>query len=135
MRVVHLARKPLSEPTIAGNVLKHGTGALHIEAGRVPSDGSHKVAYQPGRRTALPGDVREGAALGMFEPGRGFMPTNAEGRWPANLILNHLSGCRAESLPGGLAQWTCEKGCPAAELDADAGAVSQFFIQVGGKLG
>ena len=30
-----LARKPLSEGTVATNVLRHGTGALNIDAGRV----------------------------------------------------------------------------------------------------
>ena len=34
-----LARKPLSEKTIAANVLKHGTGGLNIDASRVPTDG------------------------------------------------------------------------------------------------
>jgi hypothetical protein len=31
-----LARKPLSEKTVAANVLEHGTGALNIDATRVP---------------------------------------------------------------------------------------------------
>jgi hypothetical protein len=33
-----LARKPLSEPTIAANVLKHGTGAINIDGCRVEGD-------------------------------------------------------------------------------------------------
>jgi len=32
-----LARKPLSEPTIVENVLKHGTGALDIDGCRIPT--------------------------------------------------------------------------------------------------
>ena len=35
MYVVTLARKPLSEATVAANVLKHATGALAIDASRV----------------------------------------------------------------------------------------------------
>jgi len=53
MRVIHLARKPLSEPSVAANVLKHGCGALNIDACRV-----------------------------------------GPGRWPSNLMLQHLEGCQ-----------------------------------------
>lgn len=53
-----LAQKPM-EGNGAENLLKHGVGALNIDACRVSSDGAHK---------------------------RPFQPTNAEGRYPANLI-------------------------------------------------
>ena len=36
MELIVVARKPLSEKTIAENVLKHGTGAVNIDACRVP---------------------------------------------------------------------------------------------------
>lgn len=68
MRIIHVLRKPLSEGTVAANTLKHGTGGLNIDASRISSDGSHM---------------------------RPFQPTNhAGGRWPANVILQHLGGCR-----------------------------------------
>ena len=35
---VLMFRKPLSEPTIATNVLLHGTGAINIDASRIGSD-------------------------------------------------------------------------------------------------
>jgi len=35
MKVIHLLRKPCSEPTVAANVLRWGTGALNIDATRV----------------------------------------------------------------------------------------------------
>ena len=95
MIIVTVARKPLSEPTVASNVLKHGTGALNIDASRIASDGSHMVHGVVGRVTAPAGDERVGAALGWGRPGQTFTPTNhAGGRWPANLILQHLAGCK-----------------------------------------
>ncbi len=47
---------------------------------------------------------------------------NLEGRWPANMILQHLDGCGE----------VCEPGCPVVALNEQSGA-SRFFKQVGGK--
>lgn len=131
MRVVHLARKPISEANVAANVLAHGTGALNIATSRVGCQGT--------------------------------------GRWPANVILEHLSGCREAGLvqvpgtglrgattvtrdtdvrwkphlnpkskvetgrtqhvwgysnPDGtetVTAWECEFGCPVADIDHQSG--------------
>lgn len=72
-----LARKPLSESTIAKNVLKHGTGGLNIDGSRIESDGDHKRPFQPTN------NERE-----VFGKQTGFMPTNAEGRFPSNVIFD-----------------------------------------------
>ena len=86
---VVLARKPLIG-TVASNVLAHGTGALNIDASRVDTDESlNGGAYAGhGGRQPITGDEREGAALGMFQPGKtvgkGF--DQPRGRWPANVI-------------------------------------------------
>jgi len=69
-----LARKPLSW-TVAGNVLKHGTGALNINACRV--DG---LVENPLVRNA-PGFGSKGLIQGPT--GNGLV---SEGRWPANVI-------------------------------------------------
>jgi len=73
-----LARKPL-ESTVAGNVLKHGTGALNIDACRVEAgDGYTENAVTQGINTAQT----------SYEPRRErrtFEPSQS-GRWPANVI-------------------------------------------------
>ena len=144
MLVVHVIRKPLSEGSVASNVLKWGAGAIHINASRI-----------------------EGVQGG------------SEGRWPANLLLQHLPGCVCEGTtrvaaqrggggvkhPGnkGTAQgvyggyvgkeypdvitkgdadvitkgdadgmetvqkWACVEGCPVADLDGQSGAVTGSF--------
>lgn len=72
-----LARKPLSEGTIAGNVLKHGTGALNIDASRIESGGEHM------RGAVTTNQTRN--AYGKQAPA--FVATDhPAGRWPANVI-------------------------------------------------
>jgi hypothetical protein len=50
MEPIVLARKPLSEKTVAANVLKHGTGALNIEACRPDT---FRNLFAPGRSVAI----------------------------------------------------------------------------------
>ena len=86
MKVVHVLRKPLSEKTVAANTVKHGTGGVNINASRIGNE------------------VRESAqkdfsAVWGNKWGSGApLPTTGtkivSGRWPANLILQHLDGCR-----------------------------------------
>lgn len=97
--LVWLFRKPLEESTVAEQVLKTGTGALNIDGTRVASDGSHFRSTVEGRTGGMVvgGDTREGVALGMFEPGKTFQPTNhTGGRWPSNLVLVHGPECRRD---------------------------------------
>jgi hypothetical protein len=97
VRIIHVLRKPLSESTVAANTLKHGTGGLNIDASRIASDGSHMVhgKVRRGDTNLMADRSGIGDGPGMFAPGSTFTPTNhAGGRWPANVILQHLDGCR-----------------------------------------
>lgn len=72
-----LARKPLSESTIAANVMEHGTGAINIDACRVGTE----VETWPKSRSYAPGQIQPG--------GKGKTVATGDappGRWPANLI-------------------------------------------------
>lgn len=92
MIVVTVARKPLSAPNVAANTLAHGTGALHIEASRIQtSDDLNGGAYSAGA-----GDRHDGAENWRYKRGElgnagEFKPPS--GRWPANLVLEHLPEC------------------------------------------
>jgi len=91
-----LLRKEV-EGTVAENVLRYGTGALNIDGTRIRSDGGHFRSTVKGRTGGmiLDSDHREGAALGMFQPGKVFEPTNSPlGRWPSNLVFVHGPGCK-----------------------------------------
>lgn len=72
-----LARKPLSAKTVAANVLAHGTGAINIDACRIPLDGDYKCKAN-GRpsQTGL-GDNYDPLTANMAD---------TIGRWPANII-------------------------------------------------
>lgn len=85
MRIVHILRKPLSEGTVAANVLKHGAGGLNIDASRV----------------GLPFVSAGGNNFDVWRSGEDRPPIHGKptstvrsGRWPANVILQHLDGCR-----------------------------------------
>lgn len=86
MRVIHLARKPLAESSVALNVLEHGTGALNIDTSRVAGP-AWPVRHPSG------GGGRRGGIKGDPTPHPGGEPV-AAGRWPANAIFEHLPGCR-----------------------------------------
>lgn len=83
---ITLARKPLSEKTIANNVLKHRTGAINIKKSRVP--------VNPEVDDMLRETTRVGRQKGSdWEKNSGFKNENnnltgvrEDGRWPSNFI-------------------------------------------------
>ena len=90
MRIVHVLRKPLSEGSVAANVLKHGTGAINVNAGR--------ISAAPGDETANHSRGDDSAkSKGIYGDSKGQETHQTDGqklgRWPANLILQHLPGC------------------------------------------
>lgn len=85
-----LARKPL-EGTIAENLAVHGTGAINIQACRIPDP---DVTQQ--QRCAGEGRKRGPARA-----------ASAQGRWPANLALSHHPACAAGR---------CDTRCPVGML-------------------
>ena len=74
-----LCRKPLSEKTIAANVLKWGTGGINIDACRV---GSEERPVMKRTNTVVSASSMSGSSTGATSSGES---TN-QGRFPANLI-------------------------------------------------
>lgn len=106
-----LARKPLSEKSVAQNVLTWGTGALNIDAVRL--------------------ELRNGDVTGKkLPPAKGWKNRSEytgsvtddwkKGRWPAQLLLSHTAECA-----GGV----CMRGCPVHLLDEQSIGVSRYFAQ------
>jgi site-specific DNA-methyltransferase (adenine-specific) len=80
-----LARKPLSEKTIAANVLKWGTGGINIDACRIGSE----------VRTTPVGsnDSRDDKTLfGLNSTIHHKREETTEGRFPSNIILDEEAG-------------------------------------------
>jgi DNA modification methylase len=77
-----LARKPLSEKTVAANVLKWGTGAINIDGCRVEID-ENDVNRRDNASIANPLD---GSSYNLKKTQR--VPTLQQGRFPANVITD-----------------------------------------------
>jgi site-specific DNA-methyltransferase (adenine-specific) len=80
-----LARKPLSEKTVAANMLRWRTGALNIDASRIHAGGSEAKIYtskrlQPGATAVATGE-HMGRQKIVYEG------VTKAGRWPANVVL------------------------------------------------
>jgi site-specific DNA-methyltransferase (adenine-specific) len=73
---ITVARKPLSEGTVAANVLEHGTGAINVDGCRVE-----------GAMTGTWG-ARQASSIGYggTDPDGYQTQQHPSGRWPANLI-------------------------------------------------
>lgn len=114
MRIITVARKPLSESTVTKNVLTHGTGAINIDATRIPygDDEEPKSTVQVPRTTM--------AAYGDYLTGSVYHP-HEEGRWPSNMILCHKPGCSEAG---------CVVDCPVPDLDRQSPGASRCFKQV-----
>lgn len=76
-----MARKPLSEGTVAANVLRWGTGALNIEAGRIESEDDCA------RKPSMVEDTAAGFGKGLAMGGNG----SDFGRWPANILFDQYA--------------------------------------------
>lgn len=79
-----LLRKPISESTIAGNVLKWGTGGLNVDGCRVSFEsGERESLFRPMTENKSVGWKNTSKAMGYNTPD-GLPP--ASGRFPANFI-------------------------------------------------
>jgi site-specific DNA-methyltransferase (adenine-specific) len=91
-----MARKPLSENTVAQNVLLHGTGAINIDACRIAG----VVPSVP--MPAIPkGGHTSTHALGKIEGRSGEMSQpHAAGRFPANILLDRAAADELDKQSG-----------------------------------
>jgi DNA methylase len=133
-----LARKPL-EGTVAANVLKHGAGALNIEACRVPTeDDLNDGAYSTERQES----ASPWAATGSLHKSVGQAFAHPAGRWPANLIHDGSDEVLAafpsnagaaspvrgtEASAASVGRVTGERGRVPGAFHADTGSAARFF--------
>ena len=144
MSAITLARKPLSETSVAANALRWGTGGINIDGSRI--GGSVPQVTQGVSATPTSYPIASNTQQSQPSP---------LGRWPANLILQHKPGCQVighRTLPGyqinrwdggvrfavggsesqdyeqvemgeseDVPVWACAEGCPVADLDEQSG--------------
>jgi DNA modification methylase len=130
-----VARKPLSEKTIAENVLNWGTGGINIDGCRVKIEG--KDDRSAGIRTATFGSTEYVSGGNGTEP---YVP-NEEGRFPANIILDEEAGrvldeqtgilkpatSRTSTKPKNASSYSVGGDANPANLYSDKGGASRFF--------
>lgn len=118
-----LLRKPLSEKTVAKNVLKHGCGGLNIDASRIHvsrDDPNHRAPSLAWKNADNPVVTHFGSG------GRPIANLSAEkGRFPSNFLLSHHAECMHISLLSMPPQdkYECHAECAVAELDRQSGVL------------
>jgi DNA modification methylase len=78
-----IARKPISEKTIANNVLKYGTGGLNISESKIGDD---KVSTH----SSGSGHLGKNGIYGNYKPQS--ESELREGRFPSNVIIDEVAG-------------------------------------------
>lgn len=114
-----LVRKPISEKTVASNVLKWGVGGLNIDGCRIEvssSDPNHRKPSVDWKNANTPMVTNFGSG------GRPKEALNLSGRFPANLVLSHNPDCEDDQ---------CSLSCAAAMLDAQSGPCKTGDIKPG----
>tara|TARA_R110001606_G_scaffold168455_4_gene312982 strand:- start:2763 stop:3881 length:1119 start_codon:yes stop_codon:yes gene_type:complete len=84
-----LARKPLSEKTIANNVLLHGTGGINIDDCRI---GDTVESWPSSRSYPLRTKNNSGDSYGSKNAEKQQTQEAPNGRFPANVILDEVAG-------------------------------------------
>jgi site-specific DNA-methyltransferase (adenine-specific) len=80
-----MARKPLTEKSIAENVLKHGTGGINIDGSRIEAEDQSVLDAAVKRMTG-------NDATGWKNTSKSIEPNSSEGRFPANIIFDEEAG-------------------------------------------
>lgn len=113
-----LARKPLIG-TLAENLIEHATGAINIDANRIPrnydAEPDRPESWRKSGHSAKP-DAEKIAA----PPGVGI-DLHPGGGWPANAVFSHDAECGAE----------CVDGCPVAALEEQSGVTTSGTMRAG----
>lgn len=108
-----LARKPISEKTVAANVLKWGTGAINIDACRIGNDDVSCNKVGSGGKTFH----------GAIEVPR--ISGSTSGRFPANLMLDETAAEILDAQTGISTSPTTGQGVQ--PCFGDTGGASRFF--------
>ena len=135
---VVMARKPL-DGTVAENTLAWGVGGINIDASRVAADMTEFVSATGKPRSGM----GHGHGFGMGEGfgGENANPPHAQGRWPANVILDEVSAGLLDEQSGQVkgGTWNTTAGArpfdnngkrtdfATTKTDSSVGGASRFF--------
>lgn len=89
LECILMVNKPLSEKTIVGNVLKHGVGAINMDACRIPLINSNENTRRVNKSPRFNGTHYAGGHV--YDPrknGEWVAGGHPKGRFPANLLVS-----------------------------------------------
>lgn len=115
-----LARKPLSEPTVAANVLRWGTGAINVDGCRVAAPDGVPVFSNKGEKSS----TGYGTLHGSNRTGEINAST---GRWPANVVHDGSEEMLAAFPDAPGQQHGNFPARHATEPRGDSGSAARFF--------
>ena len=123
-----LARKPLSEKTIAANVLEHGTGGINIDASRI------KAGQNVGRFPAnLVLSHKPGCKQVGTKEGKGYTINRfTDGAKPFGDGAGHPYEVEDQG-PETIAVWECEDDCAIKEVNNQSGVIKGVVRKPTGK--
>ncbi len=136
LEIVCMARKPLSEKTVAANVLRWGTGAINVDACRVGTESTRRMT---GASPLNPDAGWNNNSMGNILGG------SDSGRWPGNLIHDgsdevvarfpdvHGAGASCDGTAGANSEnWEGNifKHGGVGLRHGDEGSAARFFYQV-----
>jgi site-specific DNA-methyltransferase (adenine-specific) len=116
-----VARKPLSEKSVAENVLKWGTGGINIDGCRVDLNGDNTSRKITDNKNDI--NVINSNKVGSFDD------KWKEGRFPANIILDEIAGELLDE-QSGFSKTNCKAGIVDKSTRTTQGAV---FVDKDGK--
>ena len=136
-------KAPTKGKTYAALALEHGSGALNVDAGRIPHTtvGSGNLA----QNSHLRGSIKRGdASESLYTPGLADSEMSPRGRYPANLLLDEEAavmldeqagkrGALGPDIKGNEPSHTGESGIfgmyrrVSSQLPRDSGGPSRFF--------
>jgi len=85
-----MVNKPFSESTIVDNVLRWGTGAINVDATRIPFQNKEDAEYVEGKHDSVEGIPRSGGNTYQWKDYEGKRTNGYTqlGRFPANLLVS-----------------------------------------------
>lgn len=97
-----LARKPISESTVAANIVKWGTGGINVDECRIETDWNTdptKRGWQGGKYTSKENGPLFSSESPSEITGKKELPT--QGRWPANTLFDEEAAQMLDEQSGG----------------------------------
>jgi DNA modification methylase len=119
-----IARKPLSENTVADNVIEWGTGGINIDESRIVLD---EKLDKSQLRTINRSQKTENTGWGMnSNSGDTVQVIRTEGRFPANVIFDEEAGKMLDEQSGELKSGFMKAGTPRKMSESDVNTYGHY---------